>query len=90
MTADAGPARESDIDIARRTRAALTRRLGCLIGSTEVTVLNGVVEIRGELENGDQKSIAEQTISGLTGVRMVINRLRVSPPSKLAMRTLFR
>ncbi|MFQ5783309.1 MAG: BON domain-containing protein [Alphaproteobacteria bacterium] len=80
----------SDGDIARAARAALDERLGSVARTIEVRVGNGVVELGGGLESGNQKEIAEVTVGALEGVRSVVNQLRISPPSKLTMRTLYR
>ncbi|MFQ5959727.1 MAG: BON domain-containing protein [Alphaproteobacteria bacterium] len=81
---------ELDADIARAARAALERRLGPMCEWLEISVHDGVVELGGDLESGNQKDIVEETIGALAGVREVVNHTRIMPPSKLAMRTLYR
>lgn len=79
-----------DAEIARNARAALSEQLMDIASGLRVVVCDGVVDVAGDLESGDQKSIVEETIGRLAGVKAVNNRIRVMPPSKLAMRTLYR
>lgn len=80
----------ADAEIARTARAALTERLQDIASRLRLVVNDGVVEVAGDLESGNQKSIVDKTIGDLAGVRSVDNRIRIMPPSRLAMRTLYR
>jgi osmotically-inducible protein OsmY len=45
----------------------------------QVTVSNGCITLEGEVGYGYQRTAAENTVEQLTGVKSVVNRLRVSP-----------
>ncbi len=79
--------RARDVDIARRARTALSARLGYVGEGLELAVREGIVDLAGEVETGNQKTIAETCVGELAGVGSVENHLRIVPPSKLAMRT---
>ena len=49
-------------------------------GSLQVTVVEGVVTIKGVLEKESQKSKAEKVASKVHGVKKVINEIRLGPP----------
>ncbi len=77
-----------DADIARRVRSALYERLGYVADALELDVHDGIVALAGDVESGNQKTVAEKIVGELAGVGAVENRVRIMPPSKLAMRTL--
>ncbi len=76
--------------IASAARAALVERLGAVGATIAFDLRDGVADLHGWVESGNQKRIAEDTLRDLDGLRGVRNRLRVQPPSKLASRTLRR
>lgn len=76
--------------LAGEARSALVERLGAVAASIAIDVCDGVVDMRGRIESSNQKRIAEETVRRIAGVRGVRNRLRVRPPSKLALRSLCR
>jgi osmotically-inducible protein OsmY len=82
------PRQVRDADIARRVRSALHERLGYVADGLELDVHDVIVALAGDVESGNQKTVAEKTIGELAGVGAVDNRVRIVPPSKLAMRTL--
>ncbi len=82
------PRRVRDADMARRVRSALHERLGCVADGIELDVHDGVVALAGDVESGNQKTVAGKIVGELAGVGAVDNRVRIMPPSKLAMRTL--
>ena len=49
-------------------------------GSLQVTVVDGVVTIKGVLEKEGQRSKAEKVASKVHGVKKVINEIRLGPP----------
>jgi osmotically-inducible protein OsmY len=49
-------------------------------GALQVTVVEGVVTIKGVLEKESQKSRAEKLVSKVHGVKKVINEIRLGPP----------
>ena len=49
-------------------------------GALDVTVVQGVVTIKGVLEKESQKSRAEKLVSKIHGVKKVINEIRLGPP----------
>ena len=82
------PVQVRDADMARRVRSALHERLGYLADGLELDVHDPIVALAGDVESGNQKTVAENIIGELAGVGAVENRIRIVPPSKLAMRTL--
>ncbi len=77
--------------LAGEARTALVERLGAVAASIAIDVCgDGIVAMHGRIESSNQKRIAEETVRRLAGVRGVRNRLRVRPPSKLALRSLCR
>jgi osmotically-inducible protein OsmY len=86
MMATTGHAHDADIE--RRVRTALHDRLGYVADALGLDVHDGIVALTGDVESGNQKTVAEETVGELTGVGSVINHVRIVPPSKLAMRSL--
>lgn len=82
--------RWADADIAGNIRMALEARLGYLPETLDIKVIDSVVSLAGYLENGSQKTIVEETVDAMTGVRSVVNGIRIMPPSRLAMRSVHR
>ena len=82
--------RLSDTKLASTTRAAISERLGNINRALKVRVSSGVATLEGDIETGNQKSLAEETARRVAGIRWVVNRVRIVAPSKLEMRTLYR
>ena len=81
------PGQVRDADVVRLARTALGERLGYIADTLELSICDGIVALSGELESGNQKSVAEETVGKLAGIQSVVNHIRIVPPSKLAMRT---
>ncbi len=81
------PGQVRDADVARRVRSALHEQFGYVADGLEIDVHDGIVVLAGDVESGNQKTVAEKIVGGLAGVGAVENRVRIVPPSKLAMRT---
>ena len=81
---------QAEADIARDIRTAIGERLGHITDMIEVRVRDGVVTLGGDLESGNQKTIVEETVDRLAGHCSVVNLIRITSPSKLGMRTLYR
>ncbi len=82
--------RSSDTTLARTTRAAISERLGNINRPLKVHVCSGVATLEGQIDTGNQKSIAEETARHVAGIRWVVNHMRIVAPSKLEMRSLYR
>ena len=82
------PGQVRDADIVRRVRSALHERFGYVANGIEIDAHDGIVALAGDVESGNQKTVAEKIVGELTGVGAVENRVRIVAPSKLAMRTL--
>ncbi len=92
---DAAPRRTSPrgadrAGLAGAARAALVERLGAIGSTIAFDLRDGIVDLHGWVESGNQKQIAEEALRAVPGLRGVRNRLRVQPPSKLASRSLRR
>jgi len=82
--------RWADIDLAGNVMMVLTDRLGYVPETIEIMVIEGIVSLSGWVENGSLKDIVENTVADLEGVRSIDSRIRVLPPSRLAMRAVCR
>jgi osmotically-inducible protein OsmY len=71
----AGPTDDELYDQVRRRLASDPNVKG---GALDVTVSNGVVTLRGEVESDKQKLQAEKTAKKVKGVKQVVNELKVS------------
>jgi osmotically-inducible protein OsmY len=74
-----GSAERTDLDLAAAVLNALTWDAGIPAGKLGVTVSQGWVTLKGEVENGDQKEEAECAIRHLAGIRGIINLITVKP-----------
>ncbi|MBF9134895.1 BON domain-containing protein [Plantactinospora sp. S1510] len=74
-----GDAERHDPDIATAASRALEWDEFVPVEQIEVTVANGWLTLRGEVERGYQKRAAERSVRRLTGVRGVTNLIAVRP-----------
>jgi osmotically-inducible protein OsmY len=74
-----GSAERTDPDLAAAVLNALTWNVGIPAGKLEVTVSQGWVTLKGEVEQGYQKEDAERIISHLAGIRGITNLIVVKP-----------
>ncbi len=68
-----------DADIAKSAVQALSWNVMVPQGKVQVSVTNGCVTLEGEVGYGYQRTAAQNTVEQITGVKSVINRLRVTP-----------
>lgn len=73
-------ATHNDTDIATDAANALEARISVPSGRVEVSVQNGKVTLRGEVDWAYQRMAAEDTVEHLRGVRDVINMITVKQP----------
>jgi osmotically-inducible protein OsmY len=81
-----GFAERTDTDLATAVLNALKWDASIPTSKLDVTVSNGFVTLKGEVEYGFQKRDAENAIRHLSGIRGVINQILVKPhlwPSNL-------
>ncbi|ROT32274.1 BON domain-containing protein [Micromonospora sp. HM5-17] len=79
-----GDAARTDADIATAASRALEWDSFVPMERLEVTVANGWLTLRGEVEQGFQKRAAERAVRRLTGVRGVTNLIAVRPPAPVS------
>lgn len=72
----------TDADVATAAARALEWDAFVPVGNLDVTVSNGWVVLRGEVEWEYQKRAAERSVRRLTSVRGVTNGITVRPPSQ--------
>ncbi|TMB78468.1 MAG: BON domain-containing protein [Chloroflexi bacterium] len=72
-------AERTDEDLAKAALNALQWQAGVPADKIDVTVSHGWVTLKGEVEYGYQKREAERAVERLSGVRGVINLIRVKP-----------
>ena len=72
-------AERTDEDLAKAALNALQWQAGVPADKIDVTVSHGWVTLKGEVEYGFQKREAERAVERLSGVRGVINLIRVKP-----------
>ena len=84
-----GSAERTDADLAKAVLNALKWEADIPAGKLDVTVSQGWVTLKGEVEYGFQKRLAEQAVQRLSGVKGVTNLIVVKPhvePSDLKQR----
>jgi len=74
-----GAAERTDIDLAAAVVNALRWDAGIPAGKLDVTVSQGWVTLKGEVEYGFQKRDAERAIRYLSGIRGITNLISVKP-----------
>jgi osmotically-inducible protein OsmY len=72
-------AQRTDADIAAAARRALEADADVPVEKIDITVSNGMVTLRGEVDWSYQMKDAERVVRRLTGVRGVVNLLTVRP-----------
>jgi osmotically-inducible protein OsmY len=72
-------AERTDEDLAKAALNALQWQTGVPADKIDITVSHGWVTLKGEVEYGYQKREAERAVERLSGVRGVINLIRVQP-----------
>ena len=72
-------AERTDEDLAKAALNALQWQAGVPADKIDVTVSHGWVTLKGEVEYGYQKRLAERTVERLSGVRGVTNLIVVKP-----------
>lgn len=78
-------ATHNDTDIATDAANALEARISVPSGRVEVSVQNGKVTLRGEVDWAYQRMAAEDAVAHLRGVRDVINMITVKQPQVSAV-----
>lgn len=68
----------SDEQITESVQKVLTANAS--LSPVSASVKEGVVTLTGEVESETQKTLAETSISGLKGVKSVVNSVTVKPP----------
>jgi len=68
-----------DADIAKSALQALSWNVMVPQGHVQLSVTNGCITLEGEVGYGYQRTAAQNTVEQITGVKSVINRLRVTP-----------
>ena len=68
-----------DADIAKSAMQALSWNVMVPQDTVQITVTNGCITLEGEVAFGYQRTAAQSTVEQITGVKAVINRLRVTP-----------
>jgi osmotically-inducible protein OsmY len=76
-----GGAERSDTDLAFAVRSAL--EWDVLVPDTRIrsTVSNGQVTLEGDVDYAQEREDAARAVKNLRGVRSVVNRIRVEPPT---------
>src|SRR5260370_28046411 len=74
-----GSAQRTDADLAKAVRNALKWEASIPAGKLDVTVSQGWVTLKGEVEFGFQKRDAERAVQRLSGVKGVTNLITVKP-----------
>jgi osmotically-inducible protein OsmY len=74
-----GFAERTDADLAAAVLNALRWDAGIPAGKLDVTVSNGWVTLKGEVEYGFQKRDAEHAIQHISGIRGITNLITVKP-----------
>jgi osmotically-inducible protein OsmY len=78
------PGVRTDTDIAKDAAEALARRITVPADRIDVTVQNGIVTLKGEVDWSYQRSAAESAVEYLRGVRSVVNLITVKQPKASA------
>jgi len=74
-----GSAERTDADLAKAVLNALKWQAAIPAGTLDVTVSQGWVTLKGEVEFGFQKRLAERAVQRLSGVKGVTNLITVKP-----------
>jgi osmotically-inducible protein OsmY len=74
-----GSAERTDLDLAQAVLNALRWDAGIPAGKIDVTVSQGWVTLKGEVEYGFQKIDAEKAIRHVSGIRGITNLINVKP-----------
>ncbi len=74
-----GSAERTDADLAKAVITALKWQAAIPAGTLDVTVSQGWVTLKGEVEFGFQKRFAERAVQRLSGVKGVTNLITVKP-----------
>ena len=74
-----GSAERTDADLAKAVLTALKWQAAIPAGTLDVTVSQGWVTLKGEVEFGFQKRFAERAVQRLSGVKGVTNLITVKP-----------
>ena len=74
-----GSAERTDADLAKAVLNALQWEADIPAGKIDVTVSQGWVTLKGEVEYGFQKRLAERAVERLSGVKGVTNLIMVKP-----------
>lgn len=74
--------RRSDADIAAEVARALDW-LALPLDKIDVSVTDGWVRLRGEVEWGFQREAAERSVRNIRGVRGITNLIRIKPPARV-------
>ena len=74
-----GSAERTDLDLAQAVLNALRWDAGIPAGKLDVTVSQGWVTLKGEVEYGFQKIDAEKAIRHVSGIRGITNLITVKP-----------
>jgi osmotically-inducible protein OsmY len=74
-----GSAERTDADLAKAVLNALQWEADIPAGKLDVTVSKGWVTLKGEVEYGFQKRLAERAVERLAGVKGVTNLIMVKP-----------
>jgi osmotically-inducible protein OsmY len=75
-----GSAERTDADLAKAVLNALRWEAAIPAGKLDVTVSQGWVTLKGEVEYAFQKSDAERVVQRLSGVKGVTNLITIKPP----------
>ena len=78
------PLTHNDTDIAKAAADALEANIAVPGGTVDVTVQNGKVTLRGEVDWAYRRYAAANSVRDLLGVRDVINLIQVKQPKVLA------
>jgi len=68
-----------DADIAKSAMQALSWNVMVPQDTVQITVTNSCITLEGEVAFGYQRTAAQSTVEQITGVKAVVNRLRVTP-----------
>lgn len=68
----------SDEQINQSVQTVLTSNAS--LGPVSASVKDGIVTLTGEVESETQKTLAETSVSGVKGVKSVVNSVTVKPP----------
>jgi len=72
---------EADLALSARVRGALVEQTGVNAARIHVDVHRGVVTLTGELPSAAHRTVADQTVRGVSGVVAVVDDLTVTAPA---------